>query len=96
MNEFPSREQIERYKKKYPPGTRVQLDNMPDDTQPVPFGTKGTVMNVDDAGTVHTKWDNGRQLGLIIGEDQFHIIQPEEAPAQEEAEEEQDIGLSQT
>ena len=95
MNGFPSREQIERYKKKYPPGTRVQLDYMPTDPAPIPTGTKGTVVEVDDIGTVHTKWDNGRQLGLIIGEDQFHIIQPEEAPAQEEAEE-QDMGISQT
>lgn len=63
MNGFPSREQIERYKKMYPPGTRVQLDYMPDDPQPVPSGTKGTVMEVDDIGTVHTKWDNGSSWG---------------------------------
>lgn len=94
MYGFPSREQIRRWREMYPPGTRVQLDYMPTDPAPIPTGTKGTVMEVDDIGTVHTKWDNGRQLGLIIGEDQFHVIQPEEAPEQED-EEEQDMGLSQ-
>ena len=45
-----SREQIEFYKKQYPPGTRVQLDRMGDDPRPIPAGTKGTVVAVDDIG----------------------------------------------
>jgi len=39
------------------------------DTQGVEEGTKGTVTHVDDIGTIHMKWDNGRGLGLIPGED---------------------------
>jgi len=33
---------------------------------------------VDDIGTVHCNFDNGRRLGLIVGEDSFHVIQQEE------------------
>ena len=29
---------------------------------------------VDDIGTVHCDFDNGRYLGLIPGEDNFHAI----------------------
>ena len=27
--------------------------------------TEGTVIAVDDMGTVHTKWDDGQTLGLV-------------------------------
>ena len=37
---------------------------------------KGTVLHVDDLGTVHCAFDNGRQLGLVPGEDSFHKIAP--------------------
>lgn len=61
-------------RKQYPPGTRVQLDHMGDDPNPIELGTKGTVKFVDDAGTVHTQFDNGRFLGMCPGEDSFHKI----------------------
>jgi hypothetical protein len=46
--------------------------------KPIESGTKGTVIWVDDIGTVHCNFDNGRRLGLIVGEDSFHVIQQEE------------------
>ncbi len=54
-----SRGRIDFYKEHYPVGTRVQLDSMGDDPRPVPAGTKGTVVAVDDIGTVHVHFDNG-------------------------------------
>lgn len=42
---------------KYPPGTRIMLLSMDDPHHPVPPGTRGTVEHVDDAGTIHMKWD---------------------------------------
>jgi hypothetical protein len=60
-------------KETYPVGTRVMCDYM-DDPRGVPSGTKGTVRNVDDMGTVHVSWDNGQGLGLAYGEDSYHKI----------------------
>lgn len=62
--------QIEQIRQTYAPGTRIELQHM-EDPQPVPNGTRGSVAYVDDAGTIHMKWDNGRTLGLVPGEDQF-------------------------
>ena len=65
---------VKRMKATYKPGTRIQLDYMGDDPRPIPPGTKGTVRVVDDMGTVHCNFDNGRHLGLVPDEDVFHII----------------------
>ena len=69
---FVDKNLVQRMKEQYPPGTRIVLDCMGDDPRPIPPGTKGTVRIVDDMGTVHCDFDNGRRLGLIPGEDTFH------------------------
>ena len=66
---------VKRMKDTYRPGTRIELDYMGDDPRPIPSGTKGTVRIVDDIGTVHCDFDNGRRLGLVPGEDIFHILE---------------------
>lgn len=63
---------------------------MENDPNPIPSGTKGTVEFVDDMGTVFCKFDNGRSFGMIPGEDNFHVIQPEENLS-EEIEETKDL-----
>ena len=70
----------------YPPGTRLELISM-DDPQAIPPGSRGTVDHVDDMGTIHMRWDNGRSLGLVPREDSFRKL------AMEEQEAEQDIEL---
>ncbi len=67
-----------RIKSEYPPGTRILLSNMNDPMAPVPPGTRGTVERVDEAGQIHMKWDNGRSLALISGEDSFRKLTDEE------------------
>ena len=47
------------------------LDKMDDIQAPKP-GTKGVVDYVDDAGTVHIKWETDSSLGLIPDIDKFH------------------------
>ena len=70
---FPSRQTIERLRKDYPTGCRVVLDRM-DDPQVPPVGTEGTVIGVDDTGSVLVSWDNGSGLNVIYGEDACHRI----------------------
>ena len=69
-----SRGRIEVYKEHYPRGTRVQLDQMGDDPCPVSEGTKVTVVAVDDIGSLHVEFDNGRALGICPEVDSFHKI----------------------
>ncbi len=100
MNSFDrERLRIQRAKMLYPPGTRIVLGEMSDPYAPVPPGTRGTVKFVDDMGSIHPQWDNGRTLGLIYGEDSFRKLTPEEleeesqtADEAEETDESQDEG----
>lgn len=64
MNEYERlRRRAEVIKRQYPEGTRVMLKEM-DDPQAPPFGALGTVMCVDDIGTIHVMWDVGSTLGV--------------------------------
>ena len=65
---FPSRETVERIRREYPAGTRVELVRM-DDVQAPPIGTLGTVLGVDDTGSLLMRWDNGSGLNVVYGED---------------------------
>ena len=65
---FPSKETVERVRREYPKGTRVELVWM-DDLQAPPLGTQGTVLGVDDTGSLLMRWDNGSGLNVVYGED---------------------------
>ena len=67
----------ENIKEMYPAGTRIRLIHMSDPYSPVEDGMRGTVKCVDDIGTLHMRWDNGRSLGLIPEEDDFVVIDDE-------------------
>ena len=65
---FVKREIVERLRKQYPAGTRVELVRMNDEQAP-PIGTRGTVTGVDDLGSIMVSWDNGGSLSVVYGED---------------------------
>lgn len=67
---YSNKEYVEHLRRKYPPGTRLQLSCMEDEF-PVPPGSMGTVECIDDAGQIHMNWDCGRSLALIPGVDSF-------------------------
>ena len=74
---FTSEKMVKFLQEKYPPGTRIRLVSMDDPYAPVAPGTEGTLVCVDDAGQFQMKWDNGRTLALIPGEDSFTVLPPE-------------------
>lgn len=65
-----SKETLKCIKEEYPIGCRVELTKMSDPyrTDLVP-GCKGTVQFIDDAGSIHVKWDIGSSLAVLFGED---------------------------
>ena len=63
-----SREMVDRLRREYPIGCRVELIKM-DDIQAPPIGTRGTVRGVDDIGSIMVRWDNGSSLSVAYGED---------------------------
>jgi len=81
-----SEKKVEMLRQRYPEGTRICLDHM-EDLCPVESGTCGTVQFVDDAGTLHCKFDDGRMLGVISDVDKFHKIDQEQTQTDEQAEE---------
>ena len=77
-----ARQMAEESRRKYPKGTRIELIRMGDDPRPVPPGTRGTVVYVDDMGQIGMRWDNGQTLSLIPGEDSFRVLTQEEAKSE--------------
>ena len=65
---FPNREIVEKVRKDYATGCRVELVKMDDEQAPA-IGTKGTVIGVDDTASILVKWDNGSGLNVVYGED---------------------------
>ena len=63
-----SKEALQALRERFPRGARVELVKM-DDPQAPPIGTKGTVLGVDDIGSIMVRWDNGSSLNVIYGED---------------------------
>ena len=63
------------------PDDRIRLVAMPDDPDPVPPATTGTVTAVHPHGSgrdqwlqVEVDWDNGRKLMLTVPPDRFEVL----------------------
>lgn len=78
-NMFPDEKVVERIRKQYPVGCRVELIEMNDPYRKLPPGEKGTVNFVDDTGTVFVDWDCGSGLGVAYGEDRIRKITEEDS-----------------
>lgn len=66
----PTPEKLAWLREHYKPGARVKLTHMDDPYRPdLKAGTLGTVIAVDDVGTIHVAWDCGSSLGVVYGAD---------------------------
>ena len=45
-----------------------------DDQLAPEIGTKGTVLRVDDVGSIMVIWDNGSTLNVVLGEDKCQKV----------------------
>ena len=66
-------DEIKAIKEKYIAGTQIELIKMYDLYGPAP-GTKGTIIGVDDSGNVLVNWKTGSSLSLVVGIDEFKIL----------------------
>lgn len=60
-------------REQFPQGTRVELLRM-DDPQAPPIGTRGTVIGVDDTGSIMVVWDGGGSLNVLFGVDECRKV----------------------
>ena len=77
MYGYPKKEIVEGLRARYPKGARVELIEMDDPHRDMPAGLRGTVVAVDDIGTVHIAWDNGSSLNVAYGVDKVRILREE-------------------
>ncbi|MCW6681305.1 DUF4314 domain-containing protein [Aerococcaceae bacterium NML160702] len=68
------KDKLKRINQDYPPGSRVVLVHM-DDEQAPPVGTIGTVIGVDDIGSLLVRWDNGSRLNVLYGVDRVKKLE---------------------
>ena len=71
-------ELLKQLKAYYKPGARVVLLRMNDPYTKLRQGDRGTVLCVDDIGSIHVAWDCGSTLGIAFGEDECRIIEEDE------------------
>ena len=77
MNRLTS-EELDDLRRHYPKGGRVKLIRMNDPyCQKLKPGMLGTVLHVDDIGTIHVAWDCGSTLGVVYGEDLCTVVDTE-------------------
>lgn len=72
------RQDAAEYQQLYPAGTRLILESMYNDPDPVPAGTMGTITHIDHLSNIYVDWDNGRTLSICPQVDKFRTLTPEE------------------
>lgn len=71
-----SKKEIEKIKKIYIPGQKLELINLYSSFNVLLPGTKGMIEFIDDLGNIHVIWEHKRNIQLVVGIDEFKIICP--------------------
>lgn len=66
---LPTKQCVENMRKAFPKGTQVEAVSFDDLWHPIPKGTRGIVLSVDDIGTLHIAWEGKGQLGAVWNAD---------------------------
>ena len=82
---FYSKERVESARSSYPNGIRIELISLCNDERDMPTGLRGTVVGVDDQPALLMRWDNGKTLSLLIGEDSFRKLTQTEVENERES-----------
>lgn len=61
-----SREEVKIRKENFKEGDTVKLTKDMEGEVDMPMGLEGKVRFVDDIGTIHVSWENGRTLGITL------------------------------
>lgn len=64
---------LERLRREYPVGCRIELLQMDDATAP-PVGTTGIVTGIDSTGSIMVNWSNGSGLNVLYGIDRVRKV----------------------
>lgn len=71
-----SKKEIEKIKKIYIPGQKLELINLYSSFNVLLPGTKGMIEFIDDLGNIHVIWEHKKNIQLVVGIDEFKIICP--------------------
>ena len=69
----PSKEVIKHLRSYYPIGARVELIQMDDITAPL-LGPHGTLLGVDDIGSLMVAWYNGSRFSVVYGAYRCRVV----------------------
>lgn len=87
---FPSDAEVERLRKEFPVGTRVELVRMDNEPNPDIYpGIRGNVEFVDDAGNIRVRWSYGGEVRVVYGVDECRKLTPEEIAEEQKIAKEQ-------
>lgn len=64
---------IKKIMNDYPKGTKVMC-LFSKDQNPVPKGTIGTVESVSEDAAIHVVWENGQEVALVPGRDEWEVL----------------------
>ena len=65
-------------REQFPEGSRIHLSERSESNpNPIPSGSVGRLLAIDDNATFRVQWDDGMETALDLGQDRFKVLPPE-------------------